>query len=135
MVRKSDRQRACWKLRRCDSRWPSRKLLKVVPEKLKEIDARKRTDQWDRDDFIWEALLLSMATMGNSRGALLVGEERYHERVRWHRLASCSPDERERILAEVLNSAKVRMAKKKAGWLAENFARDREWGRPEVCAQ
>jgi thermostable 8-oxoguanine DNA glycosylase len=104
-------------------------VMKVLPETLERIRAKQRQDQWDRDDFIWEALLISMATMGNSRGAQLVEEERHHQRVRWDRLVNCSPNERERELANALASAKVRMPQKKAAWLAKNFERiDRDGG-------
>jgi hypothetical protein len=49
----------------------------VAGTRRHELDEKKQTKHWDRDDFIWEALLLSMGTMGQlarqgfgERGAL-----------------------------------------------------------------
>ncbi len=109
------------------------KLVRAVkaidPAKIRALDELKRTDHWDQDDFIWEALLVSMATMGNSRGAILVKDERYHKRVTWDRIVNLPLSRREEELVAALSAAKVRMARKKARWLAENSVRiEREGG-------
>jgi hypothetical protein len=95
----------------------------VLPRKKHFIEAQKDTARFECEDFIWEALLLSMATMGNSRGVALVRTREHHSRITWAALAKLSGSERQETLSHTLAAAGVRMAKRKAGWLAENFDR------------
>lgn len=103
----------------------SDRLLKainaVAPEKRSYLDGMKKTQKWEDPEFIWKSLLLSMSTMGNSRGVALVREDRYHRLVTWEALESLTPDERVKQLDQTLRAAKVRMPAQKAVWLSNNF--------------
>ncbi len=106
-------------------------VRKIAKDKRQEIDARKTTNHWDNDDFIWEALLVSMATMGNSRGATLVSDPQLHDQVRWKAIENLSQPECHARLQNALREAKVRMPQKKAGWLVNNWRRIRDDGGPK----
>jgi hypothetical protein len=103
---------------------------KVALMKMAELNAMKKAAHWEAPDFIWEALLVSMATMGNSRGDVLVRDEKNHSRVRYNVLVGLTSSERRKALADALSSAKVRMAQRKVSWLCENFDRIRREGGP-----
>jgi thermostable 8-oxoguanine DNA glycosylase len=102
----------------------------VHPAHLEELARGKNTSRYEQADFIWEALLLSMSTMGNSRGVTLVRNEEYHRRVRWDSLKKLPPENRAEVLTETLSAAKVRMPRVKARWLADNFDRIQAEGGP-----
>jgi hypothetical protein len=93
-------------------------------------EGREVKKDWFRPDFIWEALLLSVSTLGGVRGARLVHDERLHKRVTYAALEKRSPTERERILHDALREATVRMYSIKTGWLAKNFTRIKADGGP-----
>lgn len=105
----------------------------IAQERRHDIDEKKHPERWDQSNFIWEALLISMATMGNSRGKALVREEHHHKLITWEALKALgSSQERLTRLDETLRDAKVRMAAKKALWLAENFLRIEDQGGPDA---
>ncbi len=82
-----------------------------------------------RPDFLWHYLLQSFATMGNTRGWQgLLGNPENYKLVTFDALAALSRDDRLVRLETTLIRAKVRMAKKKAGWLQENFERILQMG-------
>ncbi|MGA8429714.1 MAG: hypothetical protein WB729_07825 [Candidatus Sulfotelmatobacter sp.] len=86
----------------------------------------------DRPDFVWHELLLSFATMGNSRGAEgLIRNRDNYKRVTFETLRR-KPTKAARLkeLLAVLRAAKVRMPPKKAVWLADAFERVKEMGGP-----
>lgn len=79
--------------------------------------------KFDQPDWIWEALLLSFGTMGNSRGAVLVHDPRIDNSVRFDVLLHLSPESRRDTIETALRTAKVRMPSVKTRWLTENFDR------------
>jgi thermostable 8-oxoguanine DNA glycosylase len=103
---------------------------KDVKAKLAEGKARRK--ELDRPDFVWHELLLSFATMGNSRGAegLIRNQDNYRrvtfDALKWKRTNANRLSE----LREVLRAAKVRMSDKKADWLMENYDRVAALGGP-----
>jgi hypothetical protein len=105
-------------------------VRRIALEKRDELNAGKRTNHWNQDDFIWEALLVSMATMGNSRGVALVHKPELHEQVQWGVLEPFKNSECQKRLERTLRAAKVRMPQKKAQWLAANLQRIKESGGP-----
>lgn len=85
---------------------------------------KKGRNQLHADDFFWRRLLVSMATMGNSRGwDGLIGDESNYRLVTFESLSDLNPDQRSERLRTVLRRSKVRMADQKAEWLAENYDR------------
>lgn len=76
-----------------------------------------------RRDLVWQLLLQSFATMGNSRGwAGLFGTPGLAAQVSFSSLRRCPPAARRRRIEMVLRKGKVRMAAKKSRWLISNFA-------------
>ena len=74
--------------------------------------------------WLWDELILSFSTMGNSRGAIgLVENKTNHAQVNFELLASMPFDERVEHADRVLRDAKVRMPAKKAKWIARNVDR------------
>jgi hypothetical protein len=104
----------------------------------KDVQARlaqgkTRQKELDRPDFVWHELLLSFATMGNSRGAEgLIRNRGNYKRVTFEALKR-RPTKATRLkeLLSVLRPAKVRMPQKKSVWLANAFERIREMGGPK----
>jgi hypothetical protein len=75
-----------------------------------------------REDLVWHLLLQSFATMGNSRGwEGLFGTPGLAAQVSYSSLRRWPPAARRLRIEMVLRKAKVRMAAKKAEWLASNF--------------
>jgi thermostable 8-oxoguanine DNA glycosylase len=103
---------------------------KDVKAKLAEGKARRK--ELDRPDFVWHELLLSFATMGNSRGAEgLIRNQHNYRRVTFEALTRKRTNaSRLSALREVLRAAKVRMSDKKADWLMENYDRVAALGGP-----
>jgi len=100
------------------------KAIRVVyANRGAKIRASTTSKSWDKDDFLWEAILLSLSTMGNSRGGKLVHDPTLHNQVTFDALRNCSPHNRQSHLEGALQAAGVRMSKKKAGWLLSNFDR------------
>jgi thermostable 8-oxoguanine DNA glycosylase len=105
-----------------------RKVVHSHQEDLEREKARS-AERRQQPELIWELLLLSFATMGNSRGVALVENSLFHNPVRFTALARLSPNDRLATLKSNLRAARVRMPDKKADWLAENFERiQREGG-------
>src|ERR1700733_10801510 len=90
-----------------------RAIGSIAPANRSALNRMKETRRWKRPDFIWDALLLSMGTMLNSRGAALVKEDRHYSRVTWKALASLSASQRRKQLDNTLRAAKVRMPAQK----------------------
>src|SRR5262249_1141473 len=109
-----------------------RAVRAVYPHHRKKIESLKREGRrlWNTPDFIWERLLGSFSTMGNSRGARLMSDPLLHDRVTYERIARLGPEERLRVLSDPLAAAPVRMAKRKAVWLCVNFERISRDGGP-----
>jgi len=99
-----------------------------------DIEQKKKAGRrhWKASDFIWEALLISAATLGNSRGSQLVKKEEFHSRVRWDALAKLSKNRRLTVLKRTLREASVRMPDIKAERLARNFQLIERRGSPET---
>jgi hypothetical protein len=91
--------------------------------RLKLAEAKERRSDLQRPDFVWYELLLSFATMGNSRGASgLIHNKDNYKRVTFEALKRKGTKKaRLRELRTVLHAAKVRMPDRKAAWLAEDF--------------
>jgi len=115
---------------------PKRVLVRAVravyPAHRDRIECLKRDGRriWRARDFIWEQLLRSFSTMGNSRGARLMREPDLHDRVTYGVVAELSSKRRRAVLRNTLAAAPVRMADKKADWLCSNFRRIRRDGGP-----
>lgn len=95
-------------------------------------EGKTRRKELDRPDFVWHELLLSFATMGNSRGAEgLIRNRDNYKRVTFEALKR-KPTKAARLkeLLIVLRAAKVRMPPKKAVWLANAFERVNQMGGP-----
>jgi len=98
-------------------------LKPLVAEKREFLENMKRDGvQWERQDFIWHALLGAFSTWGSSRGwaGLMENPDNYN-RVTFDVLMQYSPPERLTVLENTLRNAKVRMPRKKAEYLAKNF--------------
>jgi hypothetical protein len=100
-----------------------------------DLEAGKRGAlDLNRPDFLWHSLLAGMATMGNANGyrGLIDNRENY-DRITFEQLVPLAPDERLRILEQVLARAGVRWPKSKAAYLAANVQRIIEHGGPEAA--
>ena len=118
-----------------------RAVLAVYPDKRKIVEQRKREGRriWNHPEFIWEQLLRSFSTMGNSRGKRLMDEPELHDQVTFCVLAGMGPKARHARLRATLSAALVRMAERKADWLCQNFLRIQQDGgldkvKATVCA-
>jgi thermostable 8-oxoguanine DNA glycosylase len=100
--------------------------------KAKLAEGKTRRKELDRPDFVWHELLLSFATMGNSRGAEgLIRNHDNYKRVTFEALKRKGTNaSRLGELREVLRTAKVRMSDRKADWLTENYDRVAALGGP-----
>src|SRR4051794_39453478 len=92
-----------------------RAVRKVYPNHRATIERLKRDGRrlWKEPNFIWEQLLGSFATMGNSRGARLMREPSLHDCVAYEAIADLTPKRRRKILSATLAAAPVRMAERK----------------------
>jgi hypothetical protein len=98
--------------------------LACLPECKKKIEELKKDSRYlDEPDFVWRSLVESSSSWGNSRGyeGLFVGNPRNYDRITFDTLSGLSSLDRFRMLLKTLSASKVRMSKKKAGFLAENF--------------
>jgi hypothetical protein len=112
-------------------------LVEALKDRTPEMDRRlaelKQAGRAHlrRDDFVWHHLLLSMATMGNSRGARgLIDDTSNYEQVTFEALAPLAEEARRERLDRVLRLAKVRMPGRKAEWLHENLRMIEDMGGP-----
>ncbi len=110
-------------------------MKKVALRHGKELEKLKAPRHWAKPDFIWEALLLSMATMGNSRGAVLVENPHFHSQVEWATLDRLEAHARLTTLDQTLRRAKVRMPSVKSQWLHENFEEIGRRGGPAMVKE
>jgi hypothetical protein len=117
----------------------SRELASVIRSLAAEADVKNKlvvgksnANLLKRSDFVWHELLGSFATMGNSRGAEgLMRTPANYQRVTFPSLLKKrSAQSRLNELRTVLRLAKVRMADKKASWLADAFERIAKAGGP-----
>ena len=94
-----------------------------VQAKLKE--GKLKAKRLKRPDFVWDELLRSFSTMGNSRGAEgLIRNADNYRRVAFSTISKL-PLQQSRLkeLKAVLRISKVRMPDRKAQWLAKAFDR------------
>jgi len=109
-----------------------RAVLNVYKKNREVIDPEKLvTLRWEMPDLIWELLLLSFSSMGNSSGMRLVQTPELHDSVRFDLLSKLGLDQRLARLRSTLKAAGVRWPNQKAGRLAENFDRIQREGGPE----
>jgi len=117
----------------------SRELASVIRALAAESDVKNKlvvaksgAKLLKRPDFVWHELLLSFATMGNSRGAegLMRTPVNYRRVTFPSLLKKRSSQSRLDELRTVLHLATVRMPDKKASWLADAFERIRTAGGP-----
>lgn len=84
-------------------------------------EIKRDSKEIKRKDFIWHALLCSIATLGNERGYQgLIANEKNYMRVSFAALSKISHAKRLSHIETVLRDAKVRMPAQKANWLFEN---------------
>lgn len=98
-------------------------LRNITPEMKRKLRELKRDcREAKHSDFIWHALLASVATLGNERGyrGLIANEENYC-RVTFEALSKVSATKRLKHIEQVLRDAKVRMPAQKSRWLNENY--------------
>ena len=98
-------------------------LKNISPEMKRRLAKLKREcDLLKRSDFIWHALLSSVATLGNERGYEgLIRNEKNYNRVTFVALSTIPRAKRLAHIDIVLREAKVRMPAQKARWLFENY--------------
>lgn len=106
-------------------------LLKNLSPAMKRklAESKRSRDDIKRADFIWHALLVSVATLGNERGyqGLIANEENYN-RVTFVIISKLQKSKRLSHIEKVLREAKVRMPAQKARWLHSNHALISEMG-------
>ena len=84
----------------------------------------KARDRAKRPTFVWDSLIQSFATMGNSRGWMgLVENETNARRVSYATIRLVDSEARLAHIDRVLRDAVVRMPAQKAHWLVANFDR------------
>ena len=95
---------------------------------------RSEAEDLTRPDFLWNAFLEGMATMGNANGyAGLIENLENYAQVTFDKLVPLSPEERATTIEEVLRRAKVRWARSKAAYLSANVDRILELGGLEAA--
>jgi hypothetical protein len=112
-----------------------RRIYRLVPKRPPVRHVGGCQDGWYRRDFIWDALLLSASTWGGTRGAELIHNKKLHGRVKYAVLEKCRAAEREKILRDALQEAKVNYAPKKVRFLLKNFALIKAAGGPAKVKQ
>ncbi|MBM3749307.1 MAG: hypothetical protein FJW34_26405, partial [Acidobacteria bacterium] len=117
----------------------ARRLATQHRSKLEELKAGRQ--DWEAEDFVWEALLGAFSTMGNALGVELVENPQLHEGVRYEALKKRTTAARRQIIDAALRNAGVRWPSRKTEWLLANFERIRADGGPlavkeelEACA-
>jgi hypothetical protein len=98
-------------------------LLKNISPEMKRLLAKYKRDNKDikRPDFIWYAILCSVATLGNERGYDgLIRNQSNYDRVTFDAISKIPSSKRTAHIEEVLRDAKVRMPVQKAYWIFEN---------------
>jgi hypothetical protein len=97
-------------------------VRKLAHEYWDELEKSKDHARYLEPDFVWRALVRSSATWGSSRGYEgLFGRPHNYSKITFTALSALSPKARFDLLLETLTASKVRMAKKKAAFLAANF--------------
>jgi hypothetical protein len=114
-----------------------KKVARREDVKIKLAEAKEHRSDLQRPDFVWYELLLSFATMGNSRGASgLIRNKDNYKRVTFEALRrKGTKKSRLKELRAVLHAARVRMPDKKAVWLAEDFDRVALLGGPKQAKE
>jgi hypothetical protein len=98
--------------------------------RLRELKATARA-RGERRTFVWDSLVQSFATMGNSRGwAGLVDNQANATRVTYGAVGRLAPGRRLGHIDAVMRDAVVRMPAQKARWLVANFERIEQMGGP-----
>ena len=109
-------------------------IAKRNAAKLNEL--KERASDMDRPDFLWHALLEALSTLGNSRGyeTLILNNNNY-KRVTFEAIQALPSTQRYSVVETTLLGAKVRMPRKKAQWIMENFERVVRLGGPEKATK
>ena len=95
----------------------------AMTKKLRELKTKARA-RAESPTFVWDSLVQSFATMGNSRGwAGLVENEENARRVSYEVVRALQPAKRVAHIDRVLRDAVVRMPAQKASLLVVNFHR------------
>lgn len=74
-----------------------------------------------RNDWLWHELLVSMATMGNSRGMKLINDQNIYNRVSYQSLQQVILENRQQTILNALIESIVRRPVQKAEWLFRNY--------------
>lgn len=118
-----------------------KKLIEILSQPTEEmkqhlIRLKGSAKNLDSPDFIWNALLGSFSTMGNSRGYLgLIKNRDNFDRLSFSAVSPLTVEERIPYIEEVLRDAKVRMPRRKARWLSENCEIIKNLGGTEAAKQ
>lgn len=100
---------------------------KPVEEVLKS-KKEKADERRERDDYLWNRLVASFATLGNSAGAVLVTEENNYDKIRYENVRQMDNDEREQHFEQIFRECNVRYPERKADYLTRNVDRIEEMG-------
>ena len=92
----------------------------------------KHRREFQRDDFVWIALLRSASTMGNSQAYRRLFENpQMLRKVRFETLKALSRPQRQKVLSETPRATGMRWPDRKAKWLNRNFQRIVKLGGPK----
>jgi len=121
-----------------NKRWEGQKdaLVRAVKSVWKRKEVKERIEalkrkqaEFEREDFVWFAILKGFSTMGSSRGYVgLMQNDANYSQVVYSSLQKVSPRKRKAHIARVFRDAGVRYAERKAGWLNENIKVAKELG-------
>ena len=90
---------------------------------------KRRQAAFEREDFVWHAILKGFSTMGGARGYVgLMQNEANYSKVVYSALQRVSPRLRRAHIARVFRDAGVRYAERKSSWLNENVNIVKELG-------
>lgn len=90
-------------------------VIEVIESK--KADARRRRA---RDDYLWNRLVASFATLGNSAGSILVTEDENYKRIRYDKVREMESKQREEHFEQVFRDCNVRYPERKADYLTRN---------------
>jgi hypothetical protein len=108
------------------------KALRAASKEMRDTLAHLKAKALARSKsptFVWDSLVQSFATMGNSRGWLGLVENRENaERASYRVAQNLKPAKRLEHFDRVLRDAVVRMPSQKARWLVQDFDRVQAMG-------
>jgi hypothetical protein len=98
----------------------------------KFVDLKSHHSDFDEPEFLWNALVQSFSTLGNSSGYdRLIGNPENREKMEYAVMMTLPSAERKKYIEEVLRKANVRFPSKKAMWLQEDLNILAQLGGPE----